>query len=170
MCIHVCRGLTIFTVVLQTTTIVEQAALLARQRRGNHCFLELTEICKYFIEITIFYVLHWFASSARSSTSVWFIKYRCMGPPHPYPQCLWCDVRCLHCINVSPWEAWWLNGSAPDCCPAVLGSNTVSPQPTADCQSPDGLPPGMALGWGLTSVRGDRGENHEKWTAGSPKT
>jgi hypothetical protein len=60
------------------------------------------------------------------------------------------------------WEAWWLNGSAPDCCPAVLGSDPVSPQPTADCQSPDGLPPGMALGWGLTSVRGDRGENHEK--------
>jgi hypothetical protein len=60
------------------------------------------------------------------------------------------------------WEAWWLNGSAPDCCPAVLGSNPVSPQPTADCLSPDGLPPGMALGWGLTSVRGDRGENHEK--------
>jgi hypothetical protein len=60
------------------------------------------------------------------------------------------------------WVAWWLNGSAPDCCPAVLGSNPVSPQPTADCQSPDGLPPGMALGWGLTSVRGDRGENHEK--------
>jgi hypothetical protein len=28
----------------------------------------------------------------------------------------------------------------------------------------------MALGWGLTSVRGDRGENHEKRTAGSPKT
>jgi hypothetical protein len=68
------------------------------------------------------------------------------------------------------WEAWWLNGSAPDCCPAVLGSNPVSPQPTADCQYPDGLPPGMALGWGLTSVRGDRGENHEKWTAGLPKT
>ncbi len=68
------------------------------------------------------------------------------------------------------WEAWWLNGSAPDYCPAVLGSNPVSPQPTADCQSPDGLPPGMALGWGLTSVRGNRGENHEKRTAGSPKT
>jgi hypothetical protein len=60
------------------------------------------------------------------------------------------------------WEAWWLNGSTPDCCPAVLGSNPVSPQPTADCQSPDGLPPRMALGRGLTSVRGDRGENHEK--------
>jgi hypothetical protein len=32
------------------------------------------------------------------------------------------------------------------------------------------LPPGMALGRVLTSVRGDRGENYEKWTAGSPKT
>jgi hypothetical protein len=32
---------------------------------------------------------------------------------------------------------------APDCCPTVLGSNPASPQPTADCQSPDGLPPGM---------------------------
>jgi hypothetical protein len=28
----------------------------------------------------------------------------------------------------------------------------------------------MALGCGLTSVRVDRGENHEKFTAGSPKT
>jgi hypothetical protein len=44
-------------------------------------------------------------------------------------------------------EAWWINGSIPDCCPAVPGSNPVSPQPTADCQSPDGLPPGMALGY-----------------------
>jgi hypothetical protein len=59
------------------------------------------------------------------------------------------------------WEVWRLIGSTPDCCPAVLGSNPVSPQPTADSKSPDGLPPGMALGWGLTSVRGDRGENHE---------
>jgi hypothetical protein len=40
-----------------------------------------------------------------------------------------------------------------DCCPAVLGSNPASPQPTADCQSPGGLPPGMALGCRLTSVR-----------------
>jgi hypothetical protein len=31
----------------------------------------------------------------------------------------------------------------------------------ADCQSPGGLPPGMALGCGLTSVRGNRGENNE---------
>jgi hypothetical protein len=58
-------------------------------------------------------------------------------------------------------EAWWINGSVPDCCPAVPGSNPVSPQPTADCQSPDGLPPGMALGCELTSVRGNRGENYK---------
>ncbi len=50
----------------------------------------------------------------------------------------------------------------PDCCPAVPGSNPASPQPTADCQSPGGLPPGMALGCRLTSVRGNRGENYEK--------
>ncbi len=56
-------------------------------------------------------------------------------------------------------EMWWLNGSVPDCCPAVLGSNPASPQATADSQPPDGLPPGMALGCGLTSVRGNRGEN-----------
>jgi hypothetical protein len=31
------------------------------------------------------------------------------------------------------------------------------------------LPPGMALGRGLTSVRGNRGNNCEKWTAGLPK-
>jgi hypothetical protein len=43
-------------------------------------------------------------------------------------------------------EVWWLNGSTPDCCPAVPGFNLASPQPTADCQSPGGLPPGMALG------------------------
>jgi hypothetical protein len=65
----------------------------------------------------------------------------------------------LRLIN---WEAWWLSGSAPDCCPAVPGSNPASPQPTADCQSSGGMPPGMALGCGLTSVRGDRGENYEK--------
>ncbi len=53
---------------------------------------------------------------------------------------------------------------------AVSGSNPASPQPTSDCQSPGGLPPGMALGCGLTSVRGNRGENYEKGTAGSPKT
>jgi hypothetical protein len=58
-------------------------------------------------------------------------------------------------------EAWWLNGSMPDCCPAVPGSNLVSPQPIADCQSPGGLPHGMALGCELTSVRGNRGENDE---------
>ncbi len=70
---------------------------------------------------------------------------------------------------VALWEAWWLNGSAPDCCPAVPGSNPATPQPTADCPSPGGLPPGMALGCGLTSVRGNRGKNCVKWTAGSPK-
>ncbi len=61
----------------------------------------------------------------------------------------------------SIWEAWWLNGSMPDCCPAVPGSNPASPQPTADCQSPGGLPPGIALDCELTSVRGNRGENYE---------
>jgi hypothetical protein len=55
-------------------------------------------------------------------------------------------------------EAWWLSGSTPDCCPAVLGLNPVSPLPSADCQSSSGFPPGVALAWGLTSVRGDRGE------------
>jgi hypothetical protein len=59
------------------------------------------------------------------------------------------------------WEAWWLSGSAPDCIPAVPGSNPASPQPTADCRSPGGLPPGMAVGRGLTSVRGNRGQNCE---------
>ncbi len=64
--------------------------------------------------------------------------------------------------NVTAWwllrEAWWLNASAPDCCPAVPGLNLASPQPTADCQSSGGLPPGIALGCGQTSERGDRGE------------
>ncbi len=62
---------------------------------------------------------------------------------------------------VAYWEAWWLNGNVPDCCPTVPGSNPVSPQPTADCNSPGGLPPGMALGCGRNSVRGNRGENYE---------
>jgi hypothetical protein len=57
-------------------------------------------------------------------------------------------------------KMWWLNGSAPDCCPAVPGSNPASPQPTADCQSSGGLPPRIALCCELTSVRGDRGENY----------
>ncbi len=66
-----------------------------------------------------------------------------------------------------PWailsrEACWLRGSAPDCCPAVPGSNLAPPQPTSDCQSSGGLPPGMALGCGLISVRGESGENYEK--------
>ncbi len=64
--------------------------------------------------------------------------------------------------NAQPPMAWWLSGSVPDCCSAVSGLNPASPQPTADCQSSCGLPPGMALGCGLTSVRGDRGENYEK--------
>jgi hypothetical protein len=59
------------------------------------------------------------------------------------------------------WEVWWLNGSAPDCCPAILGLNRASPQATAVCQSPGGLPPGMALGCELTSVRGNTGEKYE---------
>jgi hypothetical protein len=42
----------------------------------------------------------------------------------------------------------WLNGSLPDCCPAVSGSYPASPQPTADCQSPCGLLPGMHLAAG----------------------
>jgi hypothetical protein len=66
-------------------------------------------------------------------------------------------------MNTGHRNAWWLNGSTSDCCPAVPGSNPASPQPTADCQSSGGLPPapGMALGCGLTSVRGDGGENYE---------
>jgi hypothetical protein len=44
----------------------------------------------------------------------------------------------------------WFNGSAPDCCPSVPGSNPASPRSTADCQSPGGLPPGIARGCGLT--------------------
>ncbi len=59
-------------------------------------------------------------------------------------------------------EAWWLNDSMQDCCSAVPGSNPISTQPTADCQCPSGLPPGMALGCTLTSVRGKRGENYKK--------
>jgi hypothetical protein len=59
------------------------------------------------------------------------------------------------------WEEWWLNGSAPDCCPTVPGLNPAPPQPTADCQSPGGLLPWMALGCGLSSVRDNRGENNE---------
>jgi hypothetical protein len=47
------------------------------------------------------------------------------------------------------WEAWWLSGSAPDCCPAVPGLNPASPQPTADCQSSGGLSWHLAAGWPL---------------------
>jgi hypothetical protein len=75
------------------------------------------------------------------------------------------SIREAWWVNREAWwvnrEAWWVNGSMPDCCPAVPGSNPAPPQPTADCQSPGGLPPGMALGCGLTSVRGNRGENFE---------
>ncbi len=60
------------------------------------------------------------------------------------------------------WKAWWLSDSAPSCCPAVPCSNLASLQLTVDYQSSVGLPPGMALGCGLTSVRGYRGENYEK--------
>jgi hypothetical protein len=44
----------------------------------------------------------------------------------------------------------------------MTNKNPASPQPTSDCQSPGGLPPGIALGCWLTSVRGNRGENYEK--------
>jgi hypothetical protein len=43
-------------------------------------------------------------------------------------------------------ELWWLNGSMPNYCSAIPGSNLASSQPTADCPSPGGLPPGMAIG------------------------
>ncbi len=75
-------------------------------------------------------------------------------------------------LNGEAWwlnyEALWLNGSAPDCCPAVSSSNPASPQPTADCLSTGGLPPGMALGRGLISVRGNRGKKlwkMDRWFA-----
>ncbi len=71
---------------------------------------------------------------------------------------LWDALSLPSCTRV---VSWWLYGSVPDCCPAVPGSNPVSPQPTSDCQSPGGLPPGMALGCGLTSVRGNRRKNFE---------
>jgi hypothetical protein len=64
-------------------------------------------------------------------------------------------------LGGSMWETWWLIGSTTDCCPAILGLNPASPLPTADCQSPGRLSPGMALGCELTSVRGNRGENYE---------
>jgi hypothetical protein len=46
---------------------------------------------------------------------------------------------------VAQFEVWWLNGSMPDCCPAVLGSNLVSPQP----QLTANLLVGCHLGWHL---------------------
>jgi hypothetical protein len=63
----------------------------------------------------------------------------------------------------------WLNSSTPDCCPVVPGSNSASPQPTANCQSPGRLPPRMALGYGLTSLRATE-EKITKMNVGSPKT
>jgi hypothetical protein len=62
----------------------------------------------------------------------------------------------LHCLQGHVAS----RNTIPILCPVVPGSNPASPQPTADCQSPGGLPPGMALGCGLTSVRGNRGENY----------
>jgi hypothetical protein len=47
-------------------------------------------------------------------------------------------------------KTWRLNGSVLDCCPTVPGSNPVPPQPTADCQSPGGLPPWI-IGWRLAA-------------------
>jgi hypothetical protein len=71
------------------------------------------------------------------------------------------------------WEAWWLSvgrrGDSVVVRLTIVLQSPASPQPTADRQSSGWLPPGMALGCGLTSVRGDRGENYEKRTAGSPK-
>jgi hypothetical protein len=67
------------------------------------------------------------------------------------------------------WEAWWLSGNAPHCCPAVPESEFSVSLAHSWLPSSGGLPPGMALGCGLTSVRGDRGENYEKWTVSSPK-
>ncbi len=57
-------------------------------------------------------------------------------------------------------NAWWLNGCVLDCCPAVPGLNLASPRPQLTANSPGELPPGMALGCGLTSV----GATEEKIT------
>jgi hypothetical protein len=54
--------------------------------------------------------------------------------------------------------AQWLRARLLFCSPRF--ESGVSPS-TADCQSPSGLPPGMALGCGVTSVRGNRGENYK---------
>ncbi len=48
-----------------------------------------------------------------------------------------------------------------------------SPNPTVNSQSPDGLLPGMVLGFELTSVRGNRKEKLQKmnrWFAKNKKT
>ncbi len=97
---------------------------------------------------------------------------------HPLRSLAWsqlplCPLPSLHPQTREAWwlnvEAWWLNGSAPDCFPAVSGLNPESPQPTADCQSPGGLPPGMALSCRLSSVRGNRGESYANEPLGRPK-
>jgi hypothetical protein len=46
---------------------------------------------------------------------------------------------------VALWEAWWLSGSTPDCCPAVPGSNPRLPSP----QLTANLLAGCHLGWHL---------------------
>ncbi len=64
-------------------------------------------------------------------------------------------------------EAWWLSGSAPDCCPRF--ESGVSP-------AHSWLPiVWWVATWDGTWLQADlfeglRGENDEKWTAGSPKT
>ncbi len=76
--------------------------------------------------------------------------------------------RCTSAIG-RVWIAGRHGGSMVARQTVVLGSTPVSPQPTADCHSAGGLPPGMALGCRLTSVMGNRGENYKKWTAGCQK-
>jgi hypothetical protein len=77
----------------------------------------------------------------------------------------WSLNREVWWLNREAWwlnrEVWRLNSSVPDCCPAVPDLIPASPQPTADCQSPGGLPLGVALGCRLTSVKGNRRENYE---------
>ncbi len=77
------------------------------------------------------------------------------------------------------WEARWLNmggvvaqserhgGSSGG---MMAQKEPESPQTTANCQSPGGLPPGMSLGCRLTSVRGQQRRKLRKRTNGSPKT
>jgi hypothetical protein len=97
------------------------------------------------------------------------VSVRTISTVLPYPLCFLCPLSCrIHCAYCIPLPAVFtvpvvFTVLLSDCCPAVPGpgSNLASPQPTADRQSPGGLPPGMALGCGLTSVRGNRGENYE---------